>query len=142
MLGFERGDCAQVVFGVTAVIMPGTILGDGAVLGAIAAADIGQELGSNALFMGVPAISTSQHQTGTWTFFGTPHIFPACLLHERRSAFKDDSPRAFCMSVYRTLTSQCCVCGMVSTFEGSSSSVPVHVARLKKHSRSGVCLLQ
>ncbi len=65
MLGFERGDCAQVVFGVTAVIMPGTILGDGAVLGAIAAADIGQELGSNALFMGVPAISTSQHQTGT-----------------------------------------------------------------------------
>lgn len=56
--------CAQVVFGVTAVIMPGTVLGDGAVLGAIAAADIGQELGSNALFMGVPAISTSQHQTG------------------------------------------------------------------------------
>ncbi|KAK9904717.1 hypothetical protein WJX75_001194 [Coccomyxa subellipsoidea] len=57
----------QVVFGVTAVIMPGTVLGDGAVLGAIAAADIGQELGSNALFMGVPAISTSQHQTGPIT---------------------------------------------------------------------------
>ncbi len=48
----------------TAVIMPGTILGDGAVLGAIAAADIGQELGSNALFMGVPAMSTSKHTTG------------------------------------------------------------------------------
>lgn len=46
------------------MIMPGTILGDGAVLGAIAAADIGQELGSNALFMGVPAIPTSKHTTG------------------------------------------------------------------------------
>ncbi|CAL8464659.1 g4194 [Coccomyxa elongata] len=57
----------QVVFGVTAVIMPGTILGDGAVLGAIAAADIGQELGSNALFMGVPAIPTSKHTTGPIT---------------------------------------------------------------------------
>lgn len=65
--------CAQVVFGVTAVIMPGTVLGDGAVLGAIAAADIGQELGSNALFMGMPAISTSQHQTGAHQLLSRMH---------------------------------------------------------------------
>ena len=55
---------AQVVFGVTAVIMPGTVLGDGAVLGAIASADIGQELGGNTLYMGVPATATTKHETG------------------------------------------------------------------------------
>lgn len=54
----------QVIFGVTAVIMPGSILGSGAVVGAIAAADIGQELAGNTLFMGVPAMATTKHDAG------------------------------------------------------------------------------
>jgi carbonic anhydrase/acetyltransferase-like protein (isoleucine patch superfamily) len=53
-----------VVFGVTAVIMPGTVLGDGAILGAIAAADVGQELNGGTLYMGVPATPTTKHETG------------------------------------------------------------------------------
>ena len=56
--------CAQAIFGVTAVIMPGTQLGDGCVLGAIAAADVGQELAGGTLHMGVPAVPTTKHQTG------------------------------------------------------------------------------
>ena len=48
----------------TAVIMPGCVLGDGAVLGAIAAADVGQELAGGTLHMGVPAIATTKHQCG------------------------------------------------------------------------------
>ena len=56
-----------MIFGVTAVIMPGSILGSGAVVGAIAAADIGQELAGNTLFMGVPAMGTTKHDAGTAT---------------------------------------------------------------------------
>jgi acetyltransferase-like isoleucine patch superfamily enzyme len=55
---------AQAVFGVTAVIMPGVTLGDGAVLGAIAAADVGAELAGATLHMGVPAIPTTKHAAG------------------------------------------------------------------------------
>lgn len=56
-----------MIFGVTAVIMPGSILGSGAVVGAIAAADIGQELAANTLFMGVPAMGTTKHDAGMAT---------------------------------------------------------------------------
>ncbi len=51
----------------TAVTMPGSILVSGAVVGAIAAADIGQELAGNTLFMGVPAMGTFKRNAGTAT---------------------------------------------------------------------------
>ena len=54
----------QVICGVMAVIMPGSTLGNGAVLGAIAAADIGQTLADSTLFMGAPAAATTKHDAG------------------------------------------------------------------------------
>ena len=54
----------QVICGVMAVIMPGSTLGNGAVLGAIAAADIGQTLADRTLFMGAPAAATTKHDAG------------------------------------------------------------------------------
>ena len=54
----------QVICGVMAVIMPGSTLGNGAVLGAIAAADIGQTLADRMLFMGAPAAATTKHDAG------------------------------------------------------------------------------
>lgn len=54
----------QVICGVMAVIMPGSTLGIGAVLGAIAAADIGQTLADRTLFMGAPAVATTKHDAG------------------------------------------------------------------------------
>ena len=68
----------QVIFGVTAVIMPGSILGSGAVVGAIAASDIGQELAGNTLYMGVPAMGTTKHDAGKSTQ-------PLCLLNQDTS---------------------------------------------------------
>ena len=68
----------QVIFGVTAVIMPGSILGSGAVVGAIAASDIGQELAGNTLYMGVPAMGTTKHDAGKSTQ-------PLCLLIQNTS---------------------------------------------------------
>ena len=54
----------QVICGVMAVIMPGSTLGNGAVLGAIAAADIGQTLADRTLFMGAPAAAITKHDAG------------------------------------------------------------------------------
>ena len=55
---------AQAIFGTTAVIMPGSILGKGALVGAIAATDIGQELAGDTLYMGAPAMATNKHDSG------------------------------------------------------------------------------
>ena len=54
----------QAIFGTTAVIMPGSILGKGALVGAIAATDIGQELAGDTLYMGAPAMATNKHDSG------------------------------------------------------------------------------
>jgi len=77
-LSFYRPVMVQVIFGVTAVIMPGSILGSGAVVGAIAASDIGQELAGNTLYMGVPAMGTTKHDAGKSTQ-------PLCLLNQDTS---------------------------------------------------------
>ena len=55
----------QAIFGTTAVIMPGSILGKGALVGAIAATDIGQELAGDTLYMGAPAMATNKHDSGS-----------------------------------------------------------------------------
>ena len=44
--------------------MPGSILGKGALVGAIAATDIGQELAGDTLYMGAPAMATNKHDSG------------------------------------------------------------------------------
>lgn len=54
----------QAIFGTTAVIMPGSILGKGALVGAIAATDIGQELAGDTLYMGAPAMAANKHDSG------------------------------------------------------------------------------
>ena len=66
-----RSALLQVICGVMAVIMPGSTLGNGAILGAIAAADIGQTLADRTLFMGAPAAATTKHDAGE----------PHCLCH-------------------------------------------------------------
>ena len=65
--------------------MPGSILGSGAVVGAIAAADIGQELAGNTLFMGVPAMGTTKHDAGSTAQLPALNIM--CLSHPCVIAF-------------------------------------------------------
>ena len=56
--------CAQAMLGIQATMMPGSRLGAGAVLGAIALADAGQGLAGGMLHMGAPAVALSMHDAG------------------------------------------------------------------------------
>ena len=55
---------AQAMLGIQATMMPGSSLGAGAVLGAIALADAGQSLAGGMLHMGAPAIALSKQDAG------------------------------------------------------------------------------
>ena len=56
--------CVQAMLGIQATMMPGSSLGAGAVLGAIALADAGQSLAGGMLHMGAPAVALSKHDAG------------------------------------------------------------------------------
>ena len=100
----------QAIFGTTAVIMPGSILGKGALVGAIAATDIGQELAGDTLYMGAPAMATNKHDSGAAL---------CCMTHQDPC----EVPQMPCNALSRLPTAACLLCAKLHLAEARAGII-------------------